>query len=340
MKGLIFFFSLVVHLLLLLLVVHMQFPIYNIDMKPQVIQIVPMSPPLPAGPPLRAPAFARPLLPQGPVPGRPGAGIAARNAAPQAVFPARPVPAKPSPPAQAGRPAPVPVYVRPFVLKGGAPGGAQEGNSARKSGTPAEVAAGPGPSRPAPGAEQPTIGSGNGTATAAPGSSRASEPASGPRLSIDLNRWSRQSKGNGASGGSASGPGFGAGSEDNGVPFDASGAFGVGGDGTTSHALGGNAYFDSRGYDITPWAKRMVYRVKKNWIFPPISQYKLKGAVGIYMLIDRDGNIVKLFVRKSSGIRPFDQAAFSAIQLAAPLPPLPDDYPRADLPAYLLFFYR
>ena len=105
-------------------------------------------------------------------------------------------------------------------------------------------------------------------------------------------------------------------------------------------ALAGNAFFDSRGYDITPWAKRMVYRVKKNWIFPPASLYGLKGAVGIFVLIERDGAVSRVFIRKTSSHPAFRPGRLQCHQLSAPLPPLPDDYPRENLAAYLLFYYN
>jgi TonB family protein len=84
----------------------------------------------------------------------------------------------------------------------------------------------------------------------------------------------------------------------------------------------------------------MVYRVKRNWIFPPASAYGLKGVVGIYLLVKRDGSLSGVHIRKTSGVRPFDQAAFNAIELSLPLSPLPDDFPHEDLPAYFLFYYN
>ena len=177
-----------------------------------------------------------------------------------------------------------------------------------------------------------------------PGPGPAPPAANGARLTVDLDRVSRKLQEKSAAARAEVGAGFLASA---GLPFgDVPGAAGrraargAGGDGTASMALGGNAFFDARGYDITPWAKRMVYRVKKNWIFPPVSLYGLKGAVGIYVLIERDGAVSRVFIRKTSAIRPFDQAAFNAIELSAPLPPLPDDFPRENLPAYLLFYYN
>ncbi|MBN2346192.1 MAG: TonB C-terminal domain-containing protein [Candidatus Aminicenantes bacterium] len=284
MRLLGFLASLLAHLLFLLLLVHLRFPMPEAGLMPQVIEIVPMAPPV----------------------------------------------------AEAGAEAPPPlVYVRPFVLRGGAPA--------------ARAAA---PSTPVdrrgavPGAPS---GRGEGRMPALPGREAVGEAAEperekAPRLTVDMGEISRRL---GERKATVDGSSF-AGAQ--GLPFGDPDAPGEGefpggeasaaGDGTASDAMAGNAFFDSRGYDITPWARRMVYRVKKNWISPPVSRYGLKGVVGIYVLIGRDGAIVRSFVRRASGIRPLDQAAFNAVALSAPLPPLPDDYPRADLAAYLLFYYN
>jgi TonB family protein len=296
-KPLGFLISLLAHILFLLLIARMRFPMsLNVPM-PQVIEIVPMSPP---------PA------------------------------------ASASPPRL--------VFVRPFVMKGGTPG-ASRGDGAAGARRPFPGAGSgnaPRPSRMPADSVARQRGLPAGTSGKAPPPSPARELAMAPaagelreesgtpsRLKIDLTSIERELRGKGAAGGPPSGglpP-----SGDEGLPF---GALGEGGDGTAADAMGGNAFFDSRGYDITPWAQRFVYRIKKNWIMPPASSYGLKGAVGIYLVIGRDGGIATIFIRRGSGIRPFDQAAFNAIRLSAPLPPLPDDFPRADLPAYLVFYYK
>lgn len=225
-------------------------------------------------------------------------------------------------------PAPPLVYVRPFVMKGGVPG-APGGAAAGKGGAYAagsarvRIAAGSGP---APFTAQPGA-----VSAPVPQQRRGTDRA---RLTLDLKRVERELAGKGSS----AETGVAGASGGKGLPFGD--PAGKGGDGTASTALAGNAFFDSRGYDITPWAQRMVYRVKKNWLMPLASSHGLKGTVGIYMLIGRDGSIVRIFVRRASGVRPLDQAAFDAIRLSAPLPPLLDDFPHADLPAYLLFYYK
>jgi TonB family protein len=296
MKPLGFLVSLLAHLLFLLLIVRIQFPVQKIEVKPQIIQIVPMSPPLPS---------SRPLY------------------------------------------APVPVYVRPFFLKGGAlgkAGGATAGQAARaKTGTRTARVPAVGRVEASGRSLQPKPGISPGQDAQAR-QKQIEEKRS--KFSIDLGGIARKLREKSAAGETdvivkSSSLDGGEGLSFGDVPPAGEGE-GVSplGDGTSSNALGGNAFFDARGYDITPWAKRMVYRVKKNWISPPASSYGLKGSVGIYLLIERDGAIRDVHIRKTSGIRPFDQAAFNAIELSAPLAPLPDDYPRADLAAYLLFYYN
>jgi TonB family protein len=308
MKPLIFLISLLGHALFLLLLVTIRFPVPDSVATPRIIQIVPMSPP---------PVVARPV------------------------------------------PEPRLVYVRPFVLRGGGPVAHRRAPSA-KGALPS--AASPAAADRAS-AASPSSGSLDAPLQHMPEAALPLDgnlqPAAGSkRLAIDLGRIAKRLKPQGPSGKAGTGSRLSARGEE-GLPFGdappmegsfsgtggnalpgSDGAVPGGGDGTASHALAGNAFFDSRGYDITPWAKRMVFRVKKNWIFPPATAYGPKGTVGIYVLIERDGSIGQVYIRKASGIRPFDQAAFNAIGLSAPLPPLPDDFPYDDLPAYLLFRYN
>ncbi len=126
-----------------------------------------------------------------------------------------------------------------------------------------------------------------------------------------------------------------------GIPFnrEVPGLSGRGtGDGTPTTA--GAAFFDAKGYDITPWAQRALYRVKRNWIVPPSSRVGLSGTVGIFLIIERDGHFREPKIRNSSGIAPFDQAAWNALVLSIPFPELPGDFPNPDLPAYFVFRYN
>jgi len=120
-----------------------------------------------------------------------------------------------------------------------------------------------------------------------------------------------------------------------GSPGSAAGQMG-GGTPTTA----GAAFFDAKGYDITPWAQRAVYRVKQNWIVPPYSHLGLTGSVGVYVVFGRDGKCRDLQVKLTSGIKPLDQAAWNALVLSIPFQELPADFPNPDLPAYFIFRYN
>ncbi|MGE5342063.1 MAG: TonB C-terminal domain-containing protein [Candidatus Omnitrophota bacterium] len=123
------------------------------------------------------------------------------------------------------------------------------------------------------------------------------------------------------------------------LPFtDQNNGFGAGGDGIS--AYGGGAYFNSKGFDVTPWAKRVVYSIKSNWIIPIACEAGIKGTVGIYVVFGRNGRILKLELRQSSKLGSYDQASLNAFKLSNPFPALPDNFPNPDLDAYFVFQYN
>ncbi len=104
-------------------------------------------------------------------------------------------------------------------------------------------------------------------------------------------------------------------------------------------AYGGTAYFDIEGYDITPWAKRAVYRIKKNWFPPLAASWGKRGKVTIMVVFLPNGKLAHLSIYKSSGIQSYDIAAMEAFRLSSPFPPLPNDFPNRFLKAYFVFIY-
>lgn len=119
---------------------------------------------------------------------------------------------------------------------------------------------------------------------------------------------------------------------------DGPAAYGAGGDGIT--AYGGGAYFNIKGYDITPWARRAVYRIKRHWIIPLAASAGVKGEVGIFIVIETDGRISRIETREPSNVNAYDKAAVNAFRLSSPLPPLPADFPNKNLEAYFIFHYN
>lgn len=102
----------------------------------------------------------------------------------------------------------------------------------------------------------------------------------------------------------------------------------------------GSAYFDSGGYDITPWAKEVIEKVKRNWLVPIAARYGIQGITGIYLVFERNGNIGSMSLFKKSGVISFDQSATNAIISSIPFPKLPSDFPKENLPAYFFFYYN
>lgn len=116
-----------------------------------------------------------------------------------------------------------------------------------------------------------------------------------------------------------------------------------GGGGTEGEGIqgfAGSAYFDSGGYDITPWAKEVIEKVKRNWLVPIAAKYGIKGITGIYLVFERNGDVSSMSLFRKSGVISFDQSATNAIISSIPFPKLPVDFPKENLPAYFFFYYN
>lgn len=116
-----------------------------------------------------------------------------------------------------------------------------------------------------------------------------------------------------------------------------SGRYGFGS--STQH---GRASFKAEGYDITPWAEKVVNRIQKNWNIPFAFAQKMsaKGVVGISVIIEKNGMLSSAKIVFTSMVPLFDEAALKALKLASPFPDLPADFPSKKLEAYFEFRYN
>jgi TonB family protein len=94
------------------------------------------------------------------------------------------------------------------------------------------------------------------------------------------------------------------------------------------------------GYDITPWVKQVVDKIRNNWTLPPIDESIALGEVKILIIIGKKGNLVAMEIVESSDFQVFDQTTTWAIRSSAPFPPLPDDFPSERLEAFLVFEFH
>jgi TonB family protein len=94
------------------------------------------------------------------------------------------------------------------------------------------------------------------------------------------------------------------------------------------------------GYDIAPWVKEVVDRIRNNWTPPPIGESMALGKVKILIVIGKQGHLVDMKIVESSDFHIFDQTTMAAIRSSTPFPPLPVDFPAERLEAFLVFEFH
>ena len=104
----------------------------------------------------------------------------------------------------------------------------------------------------------------------------------------------------------------------------------------------GRASFKAEGYDILPWAEKVVNKIQKNWNIPFAVAQKMsaKGVVGISVIFEKNGILSSAEIVHTSMVPFFDEAALKALKLASPFPDLPADFPNKKLEAYFEFRYN
>jgi TonB family protein len=93
-------------------------------------------------------------------------------------------------------------------------------------------------------------------------------------------------------------------------------------------------------YNIAPWVKGVVDKIRNTWIVPPIDESIAIGEVRVRVVFGKKGDLVSMAIMKSSNFEAFDRTALGAIRSSAPFSPLPDDFPSARLEALLVFQFN
>ncbi len=85
----------------------------------------------------------------------------------------------------------------------------------------------------------------------------------------------------------------------------------------------------------------MREKIKANWIYPyEAGSRGIEGDVHIDFVIDKDGKLQSIALRRSSKVTILDNAALNAVKLAQPFPPVPDDLANQALAINGRFIYR
>lgn len=109
--------------------------------------------------------------------------------------------------------------------------------------------------------------------------------------------------------------------------------------GAKAYIGGGTAPANIRRVDLSSWANAVLIRIQKNWSIAAAGDFAWKGEVGITVMIGKNGNLTLIEVIASSKVDALDRAALRALELSAPFPSLPADFPDSSLEVYLIFQY-
>jgi len=114
----------------------------------------------------------------------------------------------------------------------------------------------------------------------------------------------------------------------------------LGGAGTGSGGQRASATFQSPGYDISPWAEKVIDLVQLNWKIPDVRNILERSEVRISVTIEKNGTFSVFEISRGVNLEVFNAAAANALRSSSPLPPLPDDFPASNLNALFVFTYH
>jgi hypothetical protein len=101
-----------------------------------------------------------------------------------------------------------------------------------------------------------------------------------------------------------------------------------------------SAVFQSTGYDISPWAAKVMDLVQLNWAIPSAPNVTGRSEVRVAVTIERNGAFSAFEVSEFADLELFNSAAATALKASEPFPVLPDDFPASNLTAVFVFTYH
>ena len=113
-----------------------------------------------------------------------------------------------------------------------------------------------------------------------------------------------------------------------------------GGAGTGSGGQRASATFQSPGYNISPWAEKVIDLVQLNWKIPDVRNILERSEVRISVTIEKNGIFSAFEIAGGVNLEVFNAAAANALRSSSPFPPLPEDFPASNLNALFVFTYH
>jgi hypothetical protein len=112
------------------------------------------------------------------------------------------------------------------------------------------------------------------------------------------------------------------------------------GRGTGEGGQRASAVFQSPGYDISPWAAKVMDLVQLHWSIPAVPSVTGRSEVRVAVTIERNGAFSAFEVSELADLELFNSAAATALKASEPFPALPDDFPASNLSAVFVFTYH
>ena len=101
----------------------------------------------------------------------------------------------------------------------------------------------------------------------------------------------------------------------------------------------GSVSIDGGNFPFASYISRMRQKIATTWEVPPGTEGLERSAV-IYFRIDRSGAVSAVTVEKGSGLQLFDRSCQRAVIEAAPMAPLPREYPDSYVGVHFSFLYQ
>jgi len=122
------------------------------------------------------------------------------------------------------------------------------------------------------------------------------------------------------------------------------GRYGTGGTGGGGRGTGSgqraSISIPLKGYDLTPWAQKVLELIVRNWDLPAVGNLPDRSEVRIILIISKSGDLSSLEMVEGSALDVLDRAAVKAIRASLPFPALPADFPGDFLEAHVEFSYH
>jgi TonB family protein len=99
---------------------------------------------------------------------------------------------------------------------------------------------------------------------------------------------------------------------------------------------------DTRNIDFSAWLRIIYFRVRDNWYsaIPELIRTGTRGKTVLIFDVMKDGRVENLQVAKTSGIHPYDRAAMASINLSVPFPNFPPAFAGDRLTIQFSYFYN